>query len=580
MSISLVNVVKYYKDEPHQVKALKRLQAQIEAVRPDLLADNSEFIRIWRNQSQATAKATTAQGQLTQQMSNVGQRFASQVVYAGVAAKPTAPPPPPKPAAEPTPAPPAPVGYVRPDGSVRLKVPFFTQLDNSNNPHGSCNVTSVAMCMAYFGHPSINGSGVQLEDELYQFMLDRGLSRHSPTDLAQLLQLYGYQDDFQPDAKWQEVKAWLQQGKPCIVHGWFTASGHIVTIIGYCDRGWLINDPYGKWTANGYDTNSSGAGIVYGYQDMKDICGTDGDLWIHYVDGKPGQSPPLPDGTTLAATASSQSSPTAELKLQDLLTNNQTLTLTQAAKNRALIKQIQVRLRALKVLHDKADGLYGPNTKNAIERFARAFELPLDQISPSFAKKLIEVQEVPLMNDTSRWIDVQTAAELMGAKLSDVETYLPPLIEKLEARGILNQPTLVAALATISVETAGFQPINEWGGNSYFHEMYEGRSDLGNTQPGDGVRFHGRGFIQITGRANYQHYGDKLGVSLVDNPELALDPDVAAGILVEYFWERSVDQRALAQDWQGVRRAVNGGLNGWDHFWPVVQKLLPAVNSG
>ncbi len=53
-------------------------------------------------------------------------------------------------------------------------------------------------------------------------MLDRGLSRHSPTDLAQLPQLYGYQDDFQPDAKWQEVKAWLQQGKPCIVHGWFT----------------------------------------------------------------------------------------------------------------------------------------------------------------------------------------------------------------------------------------------------------------------------------------------------------------------------------------------------------------------
>jgi peptidoglycan hydrolase-like protein with peptidoglycan-binding domain len=580
MSISLVNVVKYYKDEPHQVKALKRLQAQIEAVRPDLLADSSEFIRIWRNQAQATPAA--APGQLKQQMSNLGQSFASQVAYAGVATKPTVPPPPPKPAVQPAAAPPAPVGYVRPDGSVRLKVPFFTQLDNTNNPHGSCNVTSVAMCMAYFGHPSINGNGVQLEDELYQYMLDRGLSRHSPTDLAQLLQLYGYQDDFQPDAKWQEVKDWLQQGKPCIVHGWFTASGHIVTILGYCDRGWIINDPYGKWTPNGYDTNSSGAGIVYGYQDMKDICGTDGDLWIHYVDGKPGQSPPLPDGTTLAATASTPSSPSrpAELKLQDLLTNNQTLTVTQAAKNRALIKQIQVRLRALKVLHDKADGLYGPNTKNAIERFARAFELPLDQISPTFAKKLIEVQEVPLMNDTSRWIDVQTAAELMGAKLSDVETYLPPLIEKLEARGILNQPTLVAALATISVETAGFQPINEWGGNSYFHEMYEGRSDLGNTQPGDGVRFHGRGFVQITGRANYQHYGDKLGVPLVDNPELALDPDVAAGILVEYFWERSVDQRALAQDWQGVRRAVNGGLNGWDHFWPVVQKLLPAVNPG
>lgn len=110
--------------------------------------------------------------------------------------------------------------------------------------------------------------------------------------------------------------------------------------------------------------------------------------------------------------------------------------------------------------------------------------------------------------------------------------------------------------------------------------MYEGRSDLGNTQPGDGIRFHGRGFIQITGRANYKHYGDKLGVPLLDDPELALDPEVASAILVEYFWERSVDQRGVAQDWKGVRRAVNGGLNGWDHFWPVVQKLLPAVNHG
>ncbi|TVR06516.1 MAG: hypothetical protein EA395_14125 [Phormidium sp. GEM2.Bin31] len=577
MSISLVNVAKYYKDEPHQVKALQRLQAQIEAVRPDLLADTSEFIRIWRSQNKAPAKPTSAQAQLTPQLASVGQTVARQV-----ASVPTAAPPPPPP---PAPKPPAPVSYVRADGSVRLNVPFLSQLDNVNNPHGSCNVTSVAMCMAYFGHPAINGSGVQLEDELYQFMLDRGLSRHSPTDLAHLLQLYGYQDDFQPDAKWEEVTSWLQQGKPCIVHGWFTASGHIVTIIGYCDQGWIIHDPYGKWSPSGYDTSTCGSALIYGYQDMKDICGTNGDLWIHYVDGKPGQSPPLPTGSTVAATASSNGSAaastgTTELKLQDLLKNNQTLTMTQAAKHRPLIKQIQVRLRTLKVLRDKADGLYGPNTKAAIERFARAFELPLDQIGPAFAKKLIEVQEVPVSNDTSRWIDLQSAADLMGAKLSDVETYLPPLIEKLEARGILNQPTLVAALATISVETAGFQPINEWGGNSYFHEMYEGRSDLGNSQPGDGIRFHGRGFIQITGRANYQHYGDKLGVPLVDDPELALDPEVASAILVEYFWERSVDQRALAQDWQGVRRAVNGGLNGWDHFWPVVQKLLPAVNHG
>ncbi|MGC9502992.1 C39 family peptidase [Baaleninema sp.] len=567
MSISLVNVAKYYKDLPHQVKALKRLQEQIAAVRPDLLADNSEFLNIWRKSSKAkkgavASASSTSAGQTASKTAAVSQAVAAAVTQATATA--TAEPP----------------SYVKPDGSVKLDVPFLSQLDNTNNPYGSCNVTCVSMCMAYFGHPTKNSSGQQLEDELYQFMLDRGLSRHSPHDLEQLLKLYGYQDDFQEAAKWDEVKAWLRQGKPCITHGWFTSSGHIVTIIGYNDSGWIINDPYGKWSRSGYDTYASGAGVVYSYADLKDVCGPDGDLWIHYVDGKPGQATPLPKGSTASSgssAAAATASGTTQLKLQDILRENKTLPLAQAAKSQALVKQIQVRLRALKVLHDKADGLYGPKTKSAIERFAKAFDLPTDQITPQFAKKIIEVKEVPGLNDVSQWIDFDTAARVMGAKLEDVQTYLPPLIQGLEERGILNKPTLIAALATISVETNGFQPIKEWGGPQYFTDMYEGREDLGNIYPGDGVRFHGRGFVQITGRANYKHYGEKLGVDLENNPDLALDPDVASKILVEYFWERSVDQRALEGDWQGVRRAVNGGLNGWDHFWPVVQDLQQAI---
>ena len=144
-------------------------------------------------------------------------------------------------------------------------------------------------------------------------------------------------------------------------------------------------------------------------------------------------------------------------------------------------------------------------------------------------------------------------------------------------KGMLNRPTLIAALATIGVETNGFRPINEWGGEAYFRDMYEWRSDLGNTQAGDGVLYHGRGFIQITGRANYRSYGEKLGVPLEDNPELALDPGIATRILVEYFWDRSVDRRATEGDWKGVRRAVNGGLNGWSHFWDVVQELQQRI---
>jgi len=595
MSISLVNVAKYYTDQPHQAQALQRLQEQIAKVRPDLLADGSMFLKIWRKEVAATpavkAAARSASGKTSTRSGKATASKASRKTAskspAKVASKapaksapqPASKSPAPRPAAKQAAAP-----AQKADG-VHLDVPFLTQLDNTNNPHGSCNVTSVAMCMAFFGHPQTSG-GRQLEDELYEYMINNGLSRHSPDDLRKVLIQYGYKDDFQPDAKWSEVKAWLDRGKPCITHGWFTQSGHIIVIVGYNSRGWIVHDPYGEWHKDGYDTQTSGANLVYSYAMMKDVCGPDGDLWIHYVDGKPGQQAPAAKASAQSAKSNSAGARRAAAKggakrpatlpvsLTALLDSGMTLPFSQVAKVTTLTKQVQQRLIDLKVLRDKADGIYGRKTEGALVKFAQAFDLPGDRISPGFAKTLLEATEVPGMaSGANDFIDHETAAEVMGAKLSDVDMYLPPLIEGLAGKDMLNKPTLIAALATISVETNGFQPISEWGGPQYFTEMYEGRSDLGNTQPGDGARYHGRGFVQITGRANYRHYGQKLGVDLEGNPDLALDPDVASRVLVQYFWERSVDERALEEDWKGVRRAVNGGLNGWDHFWPVVQKM-------
>lgn len=515
MSISLVNVAKYYQGEPHQQKAVQRLEELIKQHRPELLSEQSEFLKLWRQPSQPS--------------------------------------------------------------TVRLNVPYLSQLDNVNNPHGSCNVTSVSMCMGYFGHPLRNpNTGEQLEDELYRFMLDHGLSRHSPHDLQKVLKLYGYEDDFRPDAKWDDVKKWLEGGNPCISHGWFTRSGHIVTLIGYNEKGWLVNDPYGEWSSSGYDTNRSGAGLTYTYAMMKNVCGPDGDNWVHFVSGgknvKTASSKPT-------ATASYSSNPAkSTIKLQDVYSNGKSVTLKEIGQHEALVMQIQVRLRTLRLLAGDADGKFGPITQSAIERFAEAFKLPADPIGPDLAKQLIQAKDVPGFDPASQIITPELTAKILNCPLSDAQTYLPGVLNGLQGKGILNKPTVIAALATIGVETAGFRPINEWGGDDYFYQMYEGRSDLGNTQPGDGVRYHGRGFIQITGRANYRHYGQKLGVPLEDNPELALDPDVGAKILVEYFWEREVDRRAMEGDWQGVRRAVNGGLNGWDHFWPVVQELQSAIS--
>ena len=130
----------------------------------------------------------------------------------------------------------------------------------------------------------------------------------------------------------------------------------------------------------------------------------------------------------------------------------------------------------------------------------------------------------------------------------------------------------IAAAATVVTEVGrGFEPINEFGDDDYFTRMYEGRADLGNTRPGDGARYHGRGYIQLTGRANYRTFGKRIGVPLEEHPHLALAPSTAAQVLVDYFGERDVDDAARAGNWElvraeGQRRAQRlAGLQGGRH---------------
>lgn len=88
--------------------------------------------------------------------------------------------------------------------------------------------------------------------------------------------------------------------------------------------------------------------------------------------------------------------------------------------------------------------------------------------------------------------------------------------------------------------------------------LYEGRKNLGNTEPGDGPKFIGRGILQLTGRANYTNMSKKLGVDLVNNPELACDPEISTKIACEYFKERGLLK--LADEWNldEITRRVNG----------------------
>jgi putative chitinase len=92
--------------------------------------------------------------------------------------------------------------------------------------------------------------------------------------------------------------------------------------------------------------------------------------------------------------------------------------------------------------------------------------------------------------------------------------------------------------------------------------MYENRSDLRNNEPGDGWRFHGRGYLQYTGRDNYERYGGRFGVDLVNSPDLAADPRTAARLAVAYWLDRVPE--ASRTDPVGAGRVINGGDNGKD----------------
>ncbi len=165
---------------------------------------------------------------------------------------------------------------------VKLAVPYKSQLDNAKNPYGSCNTTSIAMCLAYLG---IKGKqpNKQLEDELQEWLEARGLSRHEPEHLAEAAEAYGVKDRFTRKANFNEIKEWLVQGNPIVIHGYFTSFGHIVCLIGYNSHGFIVHDPYGEYWSQGYNTSARGAGLSYSYNLVYDTCMADGDCWVHFI---------------------------------------------------------------------------------------------------------------------------------------------------------------------------------------------------------------------------------------------------------------------------------------------------------
>lgn len=165
---------------------------------------------------------------------------------------------------------------------------------------------------------------------------------------------------------------------------------------------------------------------------------------------------------------------------------------------------------------------------------------------------------------------------LPAAKRAD---YLPFIQEAMAEFDITTYLREAAFLAQLAHESAELRYMEEIASGA----AYEGRAKLGNTQPGDGKRYKGRGPIQLTGRANYTKYGQLLGLDLVNNPTVAATKEVGFRIAGQFWKLNGLNELADAQNFKLITKRINGGYNGLDDrikYYERAKKVLSKHGGG
>lgn len=140
-----------------------------------------------------------------------------------------------------------------------------------------------------------------------------------------------------------------------------------------------------------------------------------------------------------------------------------------------------------------------------------------------------------------------------------IPLFLPLLNHCFEEFDISTPLRQAAFLAQIAHESGQLNYLEELASGA----AYEGRKDLGNIQKGDGVRFKGRGLIQVTGRANYEACSKALGEDFIDDPELLALP-LNAVRSAGWFWKtHGLNELADIPDFLKITKRINGGVNGY-----------------
>jgi putative chitinase len=244
------------------------------------------------------------------------------------------------------------------------------------------------------------------------------------------------------------------------------------------------------------------------------------------------------------------------------------------------VKRLQQALKEKGSYAGEIDGDFGSGTESAVKAFQAAAHLQADGVAGVLTKAKLGIIVLP-GPDVTALVKVDTVMTMMpDTSRNNVTVHLPNVLEALKAVDLSDRSMILMALGTIYAETGQFKPLVEYkgdtnttpGGRAY--DRYDDRSDLGNLGPPDGETFMGRGFVQVTGRANYLKYGPVVGEDLVANPDRAIDSVVASKIMAAYLKDREVAIRVATAEHNlaDLRRLVNGGINGLDMFSSAYEK--------
>lgn len=223
------------------------------------------------------------------------------------------------------------------------------------------------------------------------------------------------------------------------------------------------------------------------------------------------------------------------------------LNLNSEAWSGATLKQLSV------------DGQIGPNTIDAI----RDFETKAMGMTESDG--LVTPGDVT-MSRLLAGLPPGPTKEKLGlvmprAMPKRIDLYYEPLVKGMTRYGIDTPLQIAHFVAQLAHESGSLLYAQELADGS----AYDGRTDLGNTQPGDGPRFKGRGLIQLTGRNNYREYSEFTGIDYVSDPiRVATDPFACVDVACWFWKDRNIGPLAEADDARAVTKRINGGYNGLD----------------